>query len=106
MDWFEEKDRICAQCCLGEVENVEQFILRCGKLMREREREVLVSQMEEIVDGFEGRHDEEVMLVLSEVCIDGRAGRAIERNVGEKILCSRLIKIKLTDVPGSSSDFT
>ena len=69
----------------------------------EREREVLVSRMEEIVDGFEGRHDEEVMLVLSEVCRDGRA---IEKNVGEKILCSRLIKIKLTDVPGSSSDFS
>ena len=34
------EDRICAQCCLGEVENVEHFILRCGQLMRERNNAV------------------------------------------------------------------
>ena len=36
--------------------------------------------MEEIVHGFEERHDEEkVMLVLSEACRGERAGRAIEK---------------------------
>ena len=63
--------------------------------------------MEEIVDGFEEWRDEEkVMLMLSEACRDGRAGIAIEKNVGEKIFCSWLIKIKFTDVLGSSSDFS
>ena len=32
--------RICAQCCSGEVENVEHFILRCGQLIRERNNAV------------------------------------------------------------------
>ena len=75
---LEREDRICGQCCSGEVENVEHFILRCGKLTRERE--VFVRRMEERVDGFDKRGDEEkVMLVLNEACKDGRAGRAVER---------------------------
>ena len=51
------EDRVCAHCSLGEVEDVEHFVSRCGKLARERdlerEREVLVNRMEEIVYGFE-----------------------------------------------------
>ena len=39
------EDRICTQCCLGEVEDVEHFVLRCGKLAREREE--LVNWVEE-----------------------------------------------------------
>ena len=31
----EREDRICAQCGLREVENVEQFVLRCDGLVRE-----------------------------------------------------------------------
>ena len=41
-----------------------------------------------------------MLLVLSETCKDGRAGRAIEK-MWDKILHSRLIKIKLTDEPGT-----
>ena len=44
------------------------------------EREVLVNRMEEIVDGFEERCDEEkVVLVLNGACRDGRAGGALEK---------------------------
>ena len=32
---LEREDRICAQCGLREVENVEQFVLRCDGLVRE-----------------------------------------------------------------------
>ena len=31
------EDRICAQCCSGEVEDVELFLLRCSSVVRERE---------------------------------------------------------------------
>ena len=72
------EDRVCTQCCLGEVEDVEHFALRCGKLVRERA--VLVNRMEEIVDGFEKQCDEEKMvLLLNGTCRDGRAGGASEK---------------------------
>ena len=32
---LEREDRICGQCGLREVENVEQFALRCDGLVRE-----------------------------------------------------------------------
>ena len=58
------------------------------------------------VDVFEEQRDEEkVMLVLSEACRDGRAGRAVDKRCDRRF-CSRSIKIKLMDVPGSSSDFS
>ena len=45
----------------------------------ERERNV-GERMEEIVDGFEERYvEEKMMLALSEVCRDVRAGRAVEK---------------------------
>ena len=43
-------DKICGQCGLREVENVEHFVLRCGGLVRERE--VLMKRMAEVTTGF------------------------------------------------------
>ena len=34
---LEREDRICGQCGLREVENVEHFVLRCDGLVREKE---------------------------------------------------------------------
>ena len=71
------EDRICGQCSLREVENVEQFVLRCGGLFSERE--VLMKRMTEVTAGIEERVDsEKVVLVLDEVCRNLTAGKAIE----------------------------
>ena len=70
---MEREDRICGQCGLREVENVEHFVLRCDVLVRERE--VLMKRMAEVTTGFEERCDEEkVTLVLNEGCRDFKAG--------------------------------
>ena len=50
------EDRICGQCGLTEVEDVEHFVLKCGGLVRERE--VLLKRMAEVTAGFEERGDE------------------------------------------------
>ena len=34
---LKREDRICGQCSLREVEDVEHFVLKCGRLVRERE---------------------------------------------------------------------
>ena len=47
------EDRICGQCGLREVENVEHFVLRCDGLIRGRE--VLMKRMAEVTTGFEPR---------------------------------------------------
>ena len=62
------EDRICGQCGLREVEDVEHFVLRCGGLVRERE--MLLKRMAEVIAGFEERGDEG--------CRDMKAGKAIE----------------------------
>ena len=51
--WIKLKrdDRVCGQCSLREVENVEHFVLRCDVLVRERE--VLMKRMAEVTTGFE-----------------------------------------------------
>ena len=46
---LEREDRICGQCGLREVENVEHFVLRCDGLVRERE--VLMKRMVELTAG-------------------------------------------------------
>ena len=38
---MKHEDRTYAQCNSGEVEDVEHFLLRCGSVVREREREVV-----------------------------------------------------------------
>ena len=48
---LKREDRICGQCGLREVENVEHFVLRCSGLVRERE--VLMKRMAEVTAGFE-----------------------------------------------------
>ena len=64
---LKREDRICGQCGLREVENVEYFVLRCSGLLRERE--VLMKRMAEVTAGFEEQSDEEkVALVLDEGC--------------------------------------
>ena len=64
-------------CGLREVENVEYFILRCDRLVRERE--VLMKRMAEVTPGFEDRGDEEkVTLVLDEGYRVLKARKAIE----------------------------
>ena len=74
---LKREGRICGQCGLREVENVEHFVLRCSGLVRERE--VLMKRMAEVTAGFEERSDEEkVALVLDEGCRDVKAGKAIE----------------------------
>ena len=60
--------RICGQCGLREVEDVEHFVLRCGGLVRERE--MLLKRMAEVIAGFEERGDKG--------CRDMKAGKAIE----------------------------
>ena len=71
------EDRICDQCGLREVKNVEHFVLRCDGLVRERE--VLLKRMAEVTAGFEEQDDEEKMtLVLDEGCRNLKAGKAIE----------------------------
>ena len=47
------EDRICAQCYLGKVEDVEHYIylVRCGSIVREKE--VLDKRMEELVDDYQ-----------------------------------------------------
>ena len=62
------EDRICGQCGLREVEDVEHFVLRCGGLVRERK--MLLKRMAEVIAGFEERGDEG--------CRDMKAGKAIE----------------------------
>ena len=63
MSWTEKEDKICGQCGLKEVENVEQFVLRCDRLIRERE--VLMKRMAEMTARLENRGDEKkVTLVL------------------------------------------
>ena len=47
---LEREDRICGQCGLREVENVEHFVLRCDGLVRERE--VLMKRMVELTAGL------------------------------------------------------
>ena len=74
---LEREDRICGQCGLREVENVEHFVLRCDGLVRERE--VLMKRMAEVTTGFEERGvGEKMTLVLNEGCRDLKAGKAIE----------------------------
>ena len=74
---LKREDRICGQCGLREVENVEHFVLRCSGLLRERG--VLMKRMAEVTAGFEEQSDEEkVALVLNEGCRDVKAGKAIE----------------------------
>ena len=74
---LKREDRICGQCGLREVENVEHFVLRYDGLVRERE--VLMKRMAQVTAGFEERGDEEkVKLVLDEGCRDLKAGKAIE----------------------------
>ena len=34
---LKREDRICGQCGLIEVEDVEHFVLKCGGLVRDRE---------------------------------------------------------------------
>ena len=48
---LKREDRICGQCGLREVENVEHFVLRCSGLVRERE--VLMKRMAKMTAGFE-----------------------------------------------------
>ena len=74
---LKREERICGECGVNEVEDVEHFVLRCSRLVRERE--VLMKRMEEVIAGYEERSDEEkVVLVLNEGCRDLKAGRAIE----------------------------
>ena len=74
---LKREDRVCGQCGLREVENVEHFVLRCDGLVRERE--VLMKRMAELTTMFEERGDEKKMtLVLDEGCRDLKAGKAIE----------------------------
>ncbi len=66
--------RICGQIGLGEVENVQHFVLMCDGLVRERK--VLMKRMAEVTAVFEERCDKEkVTLVLDEGCIDLKAGK-------------------------------
>ena len=65
---LKREDRICGQCGLREVKDVEQFVLRCGGLVRESE--VLLKRMAEVTVRFEERGDEG--------CRDLKAGKAIE----------------------------
>ena len=69
------EDRICAQCNSGEVEDVEQFLLRCSCV--DSEREVLMKRMVELVDNFQDQWEEKMVLILDGACDDGRAGRAV-----------------------------
>ena len=62
------EDRICGQCGLREVEDVEHFVLRYGGLVRERE--VLMKRMAEVTAGLEEQGDEG--------CRDMKAEKAIE----------------------------
>ena len=74
---LKRKDRICGQCSLRKVENVEHFVLWCGGLVRERE--ALMKRMAEVTAGFLERGDgEKVVLVLDAGCRDFTAGKAIE----------------------------
>ena len=74
---LKREDRICGQCGLREVENVEHFVLRCSGLLTERK--VLMKRMAEVTAGFEEQSDKEkVALVLDEGCRDVKAGKAIE----------------------------
>jgi len=73
---LKREDRVCGQCGLREVENVEHFVLRCDGLVRERE--VLMKRMAELTTMFEERGDEKMTLVLDEGCRDLKAGKAIE----------------------------
>ena len=50
---LEREDRICGQCGLREVENVEHFVLRCDGLVRERE--VLMKRMVELTTGLRNK---------------------------------------------------
>ena len=62
------EDRICGQCGLRKVEDVEHFVLRYGGLVRERE--VLMKRMAEVTAGFEERCDAG--------CRELKSGKAIE----------------------------
>ena len=48
---LEREDRLCGQCGLREVENIEHFVLRCDGLVRERD--VLMKRLAEVTAGFE-----------------------------------------------------
>ena len=37
---LKQEERICAQCCSAEVEDVEHFPLKCSSVDRQRERGV------------------------------------------------------------------
>ena len=50
---LEREDRICGQCGLREVENVEHFVLRCDGLVREKE--VLMKRMVELTTGLRNK---------------------------------------------------
>ena len=73
---LKEEDRICGQCGLREVENVEHFVLRCSGLVRERE--VLMKRMAQVTAGFEERSDEEKVALVLDGCRDVKAGKAIK----------------------------
>ena len=51
------EDRICVQCGLREVKNVEHFVLRSSGMVEERE--VLIKRMPEMTAGFEEQSVEE-----------------------------------------------
>ena len=65
---LKREDRICGQCSLREVEDVEHLVLKCGGLVRERE--VLMKRIAEVTVGVDERGDEG--------CRHLKAGKAIE----------------------------
>ena len=79
MDGLRREDRICGQKCgLRKGGDVEHFVLRCGRLLREKE--VLMKRMAEVTAGFEEHSDKEkVVQVLKEGCTNVHEARESDR---------------------------
>ena len=75
---MERQERICKSCESGEVEDVEQLVMRCAHVKEERGK--LMELIDERVEGWPGMEENErVAIAMDKACTIPAVGRAMER---------------------------
>ena len=70
---LKREERLCRQCRLEEVEDVEHFLLRCEGWAQERE--VVTACMEDLAGESCTADDRKVALILDQACGNGKVYR-------------------------------
>ena len=72
---LKREERLCRQCGLEEVEDVEHFLLRCEGWAQER----VTACMEDLAGESCTTDDRKVALILDQACGSERVGKAVEK---------------------------